>query len=69
MAIADVRWEWLVFKMKAYKYIIKVTKFELPTAYRFGTAEGRTSLWADSAPSPGLFRVNTQCLHDIPAIF
>ena len=31
---------------------------ETRASYRFGTAEGRTSLWADSAPPPpGLFRV------------
>ena len=30
--------------------MVKVTKFELPTVYRFSTADGRTSLWADSAP-------------------
>ena len=28
--------------------ILKVTTFEVPTAYRFSTAEGRTSLWAVS---------------------
>ena len=54
--------------MKAYQYIVKVTKFELPTAYRFITAEGRTSLWTDSAPPPphlaclGL-RCNSQLTH------
>ena len=30
------------------KHVVKVTKFELLTAYRFSTAEGRTSLWGDS---------------------
>ena len=30
-------------------------KFELPAAYRFSTAEGRTSLWG--IPLPSLFRV------------
>ena len=35
-----------------YSYIVKFTKFELPTAYSFSTAEGRTSLWADSVPPP-----------------
>ena len=48
MATVDVPWDWLVFKIEAYQYIVKVTKFELPTAYCFSTAEGRTSLWADS---------------------
>ena len=57
MATADVQWDWFVFKMKAYQYIVNVTKFELPSAYRFSKAEGRTSLWEDSAPLPGLFRV------------
>ena len=52
MATEDVPWDWLVFRMKAYQYIVKVTKFELPTAYRFSTAEGRTSLYADSTPPP-----------------
>ena len=45
METVDVLWNWFVFKMKAYKYIVKVTKFEVPLAYRFSTAEGRTSLW------------------------
>ena len=58
MATVDVPWDWFVFKMKAYQYIVQVTKFELSTAYRFSTAEGRTSLWTDSTPPPpGLFRV------------
>ena len=35
---------WFVYKMKAYQYFIKVTKFDLPTACRFSRAEGRTSL-------------------------
>ena len=52
MATVDVPWEWFVFRMKAYFYIVKVTKFEFPTAYCFGTADGRTRLWADSAPPP-----------------
>ena len=46
MATVDVRWDWFMFKMKAYQYIVKVTKFELPAAYCFSRAEGRTSLWA-----------------------
>ena len=58
MATVDVPWYWFVFKTKAYQYMVKVTKFELPTVYRFSTAEGRPSLWVDSAPPPGLFRVN-----------
>ena len=53
MATADVPWDWLAFRIEAYYYIVKVTKFELNTAYRFSTAEGRTILWA----APGLFRV------------
>ena len=36
--------------MKAYEYIVKVARFQLPTAYRFSTAEGRPSRWADSVP-------------------
>ena len=35
-------------RMKAYKYIVKVTTFQFPAAYRFSTVEGRPSLWADS---------------------
>ena len=41
--------------MKAYKFIPKVRKFQLPTVYSFSTAEGETWLWVDSAP--GLNRV------------
>ena len=55
MATMEVPWDWFVFKMKAYYYIVKVTKFALCTVYRFSTAEGRSSLWADSTPC--LFRV------------
>ena len=40
----------LYSEFKPIRYIVKVTKFELLTAYRFSTVEGRTSLWADSAP-------------------
>ena len=58
MGTVDVPWDWVVFKIQAYQYIVKVTKFELPTqCFRFSKAEGRPSLWADSAPSPGLFGV------------
>ena len=52
MATVDVPWEWLVFEMKAYQYVVKVTKFELPTAYRFSTAEGRPSLRTNFRPPP-----------------
>ena len=38
-------------------YLVKVRKFQLPTAYSFSSAEGRTSLRAD-CPPPDLFRVN-----------
>ena len=37
MATVDVSWDWFVFRMKAYQYIVKVTKFDLPTAHRFST--------------------------------
>ena len=57
MATVDVPSDGFVCRIEAYYYKVKVTKFELPTAYRFSTAEGRTRLWADSTP-PGLFRVN-----------
>ena len=50
MATVNVPWHQFVLRMKAYKYIIKVTKFQLPTACRFSTAEGRPSQWVDSAP-------------------
>ena len=51
MTTVDVPWDWLVFRIQAY-YIVKVRKFQLPIAYHFSTAEGRTSPWADSAPTP-----------------
>ena len=38
------------FKLKAYKIILKVRKFQLPTYYHFSTAEGRIWLWVDSPP-------------------
>ena len=44
--------------MKAHKYIVKVTKFQRPTVYCFGTAEGRPSFWVDSThPPAGLLKV------------
>ena len=43
-----------MLKTKAYKFILKVRKFQLPTVYHFSTAEGETWLWVDSAPLPGL---------------
>ena len=43
MATVDLPWDYFVFRMKAYEYIVKVIKFQLPTAYRFSTAEGRPS--------------------------
>ena len=49
MGTVDVPWDWFVFRIQAYYYMVKVRKFQLPTAYRFSTSEGRTSLWADSA--------------------
>ena len=50
MATVDVPWDWFVFRMKAYWHVVKVAKFELLAVYRFRTAEGRSSLWAHSAP-------------------
>ena len=50
MATVDVPWDWFVFKMKAYQYIVKIAKFDLATAYHFITGEGKHSLWVDSAP-------------------
>ena len=46
-----------MLKTKAYKFILKVRKFQLPTVYSFSTAEGETWLWVDSAPC-GLNSVN-----------
>ena len=43
-----------VLKTKAYKFILKVRKFQLPTVYSFSTAEGETWLWVDSDPPPCL---------------
>ena len=40
MATLSVRLDLHVFKFKAYKIILKVRKFQLPTYYRFSTAEG-----------------------------
>ena len=47
-----------MLKMKAYEFILKVTTFQLPTVYRFSTADGKTLLWMDSA-TPGLIRVKS----------
>ena len=68
MATVDVAQGKFVFKMKAYKYILKVTKFQLPTAYHFSTVEGKSSLWADSAL--GLLRVKgSQVLNLYSSVF
>ena len=37
-----------VLKMKAYTFILKFTMFQIPTVYRFSTAERTTWLWVDS---------------------
>ena len=58
MATLSVRPDLYVLKLKAYKIILKVRKFQLPTYYRFSTAEGEISLWVDSSPPGGLNRVN-----------
>ena len=53
--IALPRQQWMSYGTGLYselKYMVKVTKFEPPTAYRFSTAEGRTSLFADSPLPP-----------------
>ena len=68
MATVDVQWDQFVFRMKAYKYIRTVANFQFDTAYRFSTAEGRPSLWSDSAPPPPpppLFRVNYSGIGDV----
>ena len=54
METADVPWDWFVFKMKAYQYIVKVTKFEVPLAYRFSTAGEESPVGGFCHP---LFRV------------
>ena len=59
MATVDVPWDWFVFRIETYQYIVKVTKFELPTAYHFSKAEGRTSLWADSPPPPACLELKS----------
>ena len=43
-----------MLNMKAYKFMLRVTKFQLRTIYSFSTAERKTWLWVDSAPPPGL---------------
>ena len=58
MATVDVPWDWFVFRIQAYQYIVKVRKFQLPTAYCFSTAEGRTSLWG-IPPPPACLGLNT----------
>ena len=52
----SVRLDLYVLKWKAYKIILKVRKFQLPTYYRFSTADWEIWLWVDSAP-PGLNKV------------
>ena len=47
-----------MIKTKAYKFILKVRKFQLPTVYSSSTEEGETWLWVDSAP-PGFKGLNT----------
>ena len=42
MATVNVPWDWFVFKMKAYWYIAKVTKIEVPTAYHFSTVKNQS---------------------------
>ena len=57
MAIVDVPWDWFVFIISSLLIYSKSQKvsasyrlpFQLPTTYRFSTAKGRISLWADSA--------------------
>ena len=58
MITMDAQFYWFVFEIDAYQYIVKVTKFELLTAYRFSSAEGRTRLWAAFLPPPPrLFKI------------
>ena len=51
-----------MLEVKAYKFMLKVTKFQLPTICRFSTTEGKTWLWVDSTP-PGPFRVKVKDLY------
>ena len=59
MATLNVRLDLYVFKLKAYKVLLKVRKFQLPTYYRFSTAEGKYNCgWIP--PPPGLIGLNRE---------
>ena len=53
-----------MFKLKAYKIILKVRKFQLPTYYWFSTAEGEIWMWVNAAP-PGLNKVKLKFLKNV----
>ena len=44
MATLSVPLDLYVFKLKAYKIILKVRKFQLPTCHRFNTAGGNMAV-------------------------
>ena len=57
-----------MLKTKAYKFILKVRKCQLPTVYSLSTAEGETWLRVDSVPPDliGLRIVKIKCpSHDV----
>ena len=41
-----------VFRMEAYKLILKVKRCHVPNAYRFSILGRKLSLWVDSTPGP-----------------
>ena len=56
MATVDAPWDKLVFKIKTYKYTLKVAKFHLPATYHFRKQrEKQVCRWIPPPP-PGLFR-------------
>ena len=57
-ATLSVRLDLYVAKLKTYKTILKVRKIQVPTYYRFSTAEGEMA--AGGFRSPQLNRVKSQ---------
>ena len=56
IATVDAPWDLFVLKIKAYQYILKVTKFQLPSAYCSSKAEEDLTRWLILLASPSLFR-------------
>ena len=52
MTTVDVLWDQFVFRVKAYKYVATVRKFQLPTAYSCSTAGGMTQPVGGFPPPP-----------------